>query len=46
MMKFIKDFLKKIEVQNSKSFGSSKLDCCDLNKSNDATKKVDTKNKL
>lgn len=45
MFKFINNFLKKIEEQNSKSFGSGKLDCCDLNKSKDASKKVDAKSK-
>lgn len=44
MLKFIEKFLKKIEDQNKKSFGEGKLDCCDLNKKDDAEKKEnDTK---
>lgn len=39
MLKFIKNFLKKIEEQNNKTFGKSKLDCCDLNKKNNTSKK-------
>ena len=35
MLKFLKNFLKKIEEQNNESFGKGKLDCCDLNKKND-----------
>ncbi|GAA0730163.1 hypothetical protein GCM10008905_31120 [Clostridium malenominatum] len=42
MKKFLKDFIKKIADQNSKTFGNGKLDCCDLNKSNN---KVNDKNK-
>ncbi|MDS1004157.1 hypothetical protein EXM63_10135 [Clostridium botulinum] len=42
MIKFLKKFLKKLEQENSKSFGTNKLDCCDLNKNN---KKVANKNK-
>lgn len=41
MVKFIKNFLKKIEDQNSKSFGNGKLDCCDLNKKNSTSKNMD-----
>ena len=32
MLKFLKNFLKKIEEQNNESFGKGKLDCCELNK--------------
>jgi hypothetical protein len=45
MFKFIKDFLKKLEVANDKSFGNGKLDCCGLNKPSNANKKADNKNK-
>ncbi|WP_096635787.1 LDCC motif putative metal-binding protein [Clostridium cochlearium] len=44
MKNFLKNFIKKIAEQNDKTFGSGKLDCCDINKSNN-TKKVDNKNK-
>ncbi|WP_251859996.1 LDCC motif putative metal-binding protein [Clostridium sp. Marseille-Q2269] len=44
MIKLLKNFLKKLEQENSKSLGSGKLDCCDLNKSNNNTKNVN-KNK-
>nr|WP_080285877.1 LDCC motif putative metal-binding protein [Clostridium botulinum] len=40
----LKNFLKKLEQQNSKSFGNNKLDCCDLNKSNN-NRKTDNKSK-
>ena len=36
MFKFIKKFLDKLAEENEKSFGSGRLDCCDLNKSKDA----------
>ncbi|MCS4465844.1 LDCC motif putative metal-binding protein [Clostridium botulinum] len=39
-----KKFSKKLEQQNSKSFGNNKLDCCDLNKSNN-NRKTDNKSK-
>ena len=45
MFKFIKDFLKKLEDANSKSFGNGKLDCCDFNKLNNTAKNIYTKNK-
>lgn len=38
MKKFLEKFIKKIADQNEKSFGSGKLDCCDLNKSNNTPK--------
>ncbi|MDU7252981.1 MAG: LDCC motif putative metal-binding protein [Clostridium sp.] len=38
MFKFLRNFLQKLEQKNSKSFGNSKLDCCDLNKSNNSRK--------
>lgn len=34
MLKFIKNFLKRLEDANSKSFGDGKLDCCNVNKMN------------
>ncbi|RUT56624.1 hypothetical protein C1148_16175 [Clostridium botulinum] len=43
MFKFLK-ISKKLEQQNSKSFGNNKLDCCDLNKSNN-NRKTDNKSK-
>lgn len=42
MKKFLKNFLKKIEEQNTKSLGGGKLDCCDLNKSEN--KKINSNN--
>ena len=43
MLKFLKDFLKKIEEQNNKSFGKNKLDCCDLNKKNNTERNINNK---
>ncbi|MEW9093488.1 MAG: LDCC motif putative metal-binding protein [Clostridiaceae bacterium] len=45
MKKFLKDFIKKIADQNSKTFGDGKLDCCDLNKTNNTNNKANDKNK-
>jgi hypothetical protein len=45
MFKFLKKFLKKLEEENSKSFGNGKLDCCNLNKTNTTIKKVSNKDK-
>lgn len=45
MKKFLEKFIKKIADQNAKSFGNGKLDCCDLNKSNNTTKESNTNNK-
>jgi len=42
---FFKNLIKKIADQNNKSFGNGKLDCCDLNKSNNGAKETDTNNK-
>lgn len=35
MIKWFKKFIKKIEEENKKSFGSKKMDCCELNRKND-----------
>ena len=40
MKNFFKNFLKKIADENKKSFGTKKLDCCDLNKSKGTTQKT------
>lgn len=32
MLKFIKNWLERLAKENEKSFGSGRLDCCDLNK--------------
>lgn len=45
MKKFLKKFIKKIAEENSKTFGTNKLDCCGLNDNNDKGKKDNTKNK-
>lgn len=44
MIKFLKNFLKKIEDQNNESFGTGKLDCCDLNKKNTENTKKNEEN--
>lgn len=38
MFKFIEKWLKNLGEQNKKSFGTSKLDCCDLNRQNNTVK--------
>lgn len=45
MKNFLKNFIKKIADQNSKTFGDGKLDCCGLNKPNNTSNKADNKNK-
>lgn len=49
MKNFLKDYfknsIKKMAEENEKSFGKGKLDCCDLNKSNNAIKKTNNENK-
>lgn len=45
MIKFLKNLIKKIEEENNKSFGSGKLDCCDMNKLSNTNKKTINKNK-
>lgn len=42
---YFKNFFKKIAEENNKSFGNGKLDCCDLNKSNNGEKKDNTNKK-
>lgn len=42
MFKWLKKYLGKIEEANKKSFGNSKLDCCDLNRKGNASKKSNT----
>ena len=32
MFKFIMDWLERLAKENEKSFGTGRLDCCDLNK--------------
>lgn len=32
MKKMIKNWLKKLEAANKESFGSGRLDCCELNR--------------
>lgn len=39
MKNFIKNFLKRIADENKKSFGTGRLDCCDLNKSKNVPRK-------
>jgi hypothetical protein len=45
MIKFLKNLINKIEKENSKSFGAGRLDCCDLNKSNNSKRKTVNMNK-
>jgi hypothetical protein len=45
LFKFIKNFLKRLEEANEKSFGNEKLDCCGMNKPNNLPKKAENKNK-
>jgi len=35
MFKFIENFIKKLGEENAKTFGTGKLDCCNLNKPKD-----------
>lgn len=37
MFKFIKNWLDRLAKENEKSFGSGRLDCCDLNKTKSTT---------
>lgn len=32
MFKFIQDWLDRLAVENKKTFGTGRMDCCDLNK--------------
>lgn len=49
MLNFIKEYfkksIKKMAEENEKSFGNGKLDCCDLNKSNNGAKEANSQNK-
>lgn len=45
MIKLLKKFIKNLAEENNKTFGSSRLDCCDLNKSNNNSKETSEKNK-
>ena len=45
LLKFIEEWLEKLGEQNKKSFGTSRLDCCDLNKTNNVSNKVNNKDK-
>ncbi|WP_312811564.1 LDCC motif putative metal-binding protein [Sedimentibacter sp.] len=42
MFKFIKNWLDRLAKENEKSFGSGRLDCCDLNKQ----KNINTQNSV
>ncbi len=43
MFKFIKNWLNRLAKENEKSFGTGRMDCCDLNKQNN-TKQTATNN--
>ncbi|MCY6485566.1 LDCC motif putative metal-binding protein [Clostridium aestuarii] len=45
MKKWFKNFIKKIAVENEKSFGSEKLDCCGLNTNKKNNNKNQSKKK-
>lgn len=36
---YFKKSIKKMADENSKTFGNGKMDCCDLNRANNAVKK-------
>lgn len=40
MKEWFKNFLKKIEEANKKNFGTSRLDCCEVNKKSNGSKKL------
>ena len=44
MFKFIKNWLDRLAKENEKSFGSGRLDCCDLNKPKNANTQTATNN--
>lgn len=44
MFKFIKDWLDRLAEENEKSFGTDRLDCCDLNKQNNTNTQTSAKN--
>lgn len=39
LKKVIKNFLEDMAKENQESFGTGKIDCCDLNRRNSNTKK-------
>lgn len=43
MKKWIERFIQKVAEANKKSFGTQRMNCCDLNKKNEVSKKVDKK---
>jgi hypothetical protein len=45
MIKLIKDFIERLAAENEKNFGSGRLNCCDLNKSSNTSKKAINKDK-
>jgi len=45
MFKCIENWLKRLGEQNKKSFGTNKLDCCDLNRTHTNSKKEKNNNR-
>jgi hypothetical protein len=45
MKKFLKNLIRRMAAENEKTFGTGKLDCCDLNKSSNPVTKNETKTK-
>lgn len=49
MLNFIKEYfkksVKKMAEENDKTFGNGKLDCCDLNKTNNGAKNTNAQSK-
>ncbi len=41
MFKFIKNWLDRLAKENEKSFGTGRLDCCDLNRHKNTNIKAD-----
>lgn len=44
MFKFIKNWLDRLAKENEKSFGTGRLDCCDLNKPNNTNVQANANN--
>ncbi len=44
MFNFIKNWLNRLAKENEKSFGNSRLDCCNLNKSKNTNTQASTSN--
>lgn len=45
MFKFIKNWLDRLGEENKKTFGTGRMDCCDLNKPKNTITQANTSNK-